>query len=38
MQKPITNTVLTKMGYNRHMPRAVAFAPTTIGGIGLLDL
>jgi hypothetical protein len=38
MQKPIINTVLTKLGYNRHMPRAVVFAPTSIGGIGLLDL
>jgi hypothetical protein len=38
MQIPITNTVLTKMGYNRHMPRAVTFAPTALGGIGLLDL
>jgi hypothetical protein len=38
MQIPITNTVLTKMGFNRHMPRAVVFAPLSIGGIGLIDL
>jgi hypothetical protein len=38
MQKPITNTVLTKLGFNRHMPRAVVFAPITLGGLGLLDL
>lgn len=38
MQIPITNTVLTKFGYNRHMPRAVVFAPITLGGLGLLDL
>jgi hypothetical protein len=29
MQKPIINTVLTKIGYNQHMPRAVVFAPTS---------
>jgi hypothetical protein len=38
IQSPVINTVLTKLGYNRHMPRAVVFAPTTVGGIGLLDL
>jgi hypothetical protein len=38
MQRPIINTVLSKIGYNRHMPRALVFAPTSIGGIGLLDL
>jgi hypothetical protein len=38
IQSPIINTVLTKMGYNRHMPRAVVFSPTTLGGIGLLEL
>jgi hypothetical protein len=38
MQKPIINTVLTKLDCNRHMPRAVVFASTTLGGIGLLDL
>jgi hypothetical protein len=38
MQRPIINTVLSKIGYNRHMLRALVFAPTSIGGIGLLDL
>jgi hypothetical protein len=38
IQRPIINTVLTKIGYNQHMPRAVVFAPITAGGIGLLDL
>jgi hypothetical protein len=38
LQSNIINTVLTKMGYNRHMPRAVVFAPTHLGGIGLLGL
>jgi hypothetical protein len=38
IQSPIINNVLTKIGYNRHMPRALVFAPSSIGGIGLLDL
>jgi hypothetical protein len=38
LQSNIINTVLTKMGYNRHMPRAVVFPPTHLGGIGLLGL
>jgi hypothetical protein len=38
IQSPTINTVLAKLGYNRHMPHAVVFAPTTLGGIGLLDL
>jgi hypothetical protein len=38
IQIPVINNVLTKLGYNRHMPRAVVFASTSIGGIGLLDL
>jgi hypothetical protein len=38
IQSPIINTVLTKLGFNRHMPQPVVFAPTTLGGLGLLDL
>jgi hypothetical protein len=38
MQNPIIHAVLTKLGYNRHMPRAVVYASTTLGGIGLIDL
>jgi hypothetical protein len=38
MQIPITNTVLTRLGYNRKMPRAVVFSPITLGGLGLLHL
>jgi hypothetical protein len=38
IQSPIIDTVLTKLGFNRHMPRSVVFAPTTLGGIGQLDL
>jgi hypothetical protein len=32
MQQPITNTVLSQLGFNRHMPRSVVFAPVSLGG------
>ena len=37
IQSSIINAILPKMGYNRHMPRAVIFGPTTYGGSGLAD-
>lgn len=38
IQRPTTNAVLSRLGYNPHMPRAVVFAAKTKGGIGLLNL
>jgi hypothetical protein len=38
MQKPVISAVLSRMGFNKHMPRAVVFASKNRGGIGLLDL
>lgn len=38
LQRPNTNAVLSRLGYNPHMPRAVVFASKTKGGIGLLNL
>jgi hypothetical protein len=32
------NSILPKLGYNRHMPSAVVYAPTHFGGIGLSDM
>jgi hypothetical protein len=37
-QKLVTSIILPKLGYNRHMPRQIVFAPTHFGGIGLNDL
>jgi hypothetical protein len=36
-QAPVT-AVLPRLGYNKHMPRAVVFATKSRGGIGLLNL
>jgi len=33
-----TLLILSKMGYNKNMPRAVVYAPTTHGGIGMKNL
>jgi len=33
-----TSTILNKMGYHRFLPRAMVFAPCSIGGIGLCHL
>jgi hypothetical protein len=38
IQKPVISSVLSRMGFNQHMPRAVVFASKYRGGIGLLDL
>jgi len=33
-----TSTLLNKMGYHRFLPRAMVFAPRTMGGVGLCNL
>jgi len=33
-----TSTILNKMGYHCNLPRAMVFAPQTIGGVGLCNL
>ncbi len=33
-----TSTILNKMGYHRFLPRAMVFAPRTLGGVGLCHL
>jgi hypothetical protein len=38
IQQPVINSVLSRLGYNKHMPRSVVFAARTSGGIGLIDL
>jgi hypothetical protein len=38
IQQPVVNSVLSRVGYNKQMPRSVVFAAKTRGGIGLLDL
>jgi hypothetical protein len=37
-QQIVTHCILPKLGYNRHMPSAVVYAPTHFGGIGLSDM
>jgi hypothetical protein len=34
-QSPLIYEILPKIGYNRHVPRALAYATTAKGGIGL---
>lgn len=38
VQSLMTATILNKLGYNRHYPHAVAFAPPAVFGCGLIDL
>jgi hypothetical protein len=38
VQSLMTACILNKLGYNRHYPHAVAFAPTSMFGCGLIDL
>ena len=38
VQSLMTASILNKMGYNRHYPHAVAFAPLSLFGCGLVDL
>jgi hypothetical protein len=37
-QQIVTQCILPKLGYNRHMPTAVVYAPSHFGGIGLSDM
>jgi hypothetical protein len=37
-QRTLSNAMLAKLGYNRHTPSAVAYAPEHFGGIGLYNL
>lgn len=37
-QSLMTASILNKLGYNRHYPHAVAFAPLSVFGCGLIDL
>ena len=38
IESPCINALLTKMGYNRHFPRAIVFGPIEYGGMGLKNL
>ena len=38
IQRPAINAILPKMGYNRHLPRAVVFGPRNLGALGLPSL
>jgi hypothetical protein len=38
LQAPMTHAILPFLGYNLHMPRAVAYAPIYFGGIGIQRL
>ena len=38
VQSLMTATILNKLGYNRHYPHSVAFAPRHQFGVGLIDL
>ncbi len=38
MEKPLIHTILPKMGINRHLPRAIVFAPEHFGGLGIQQL
>ena len=38
IQSLMTATILNKLGYSRHYPHAVAFAPHEVFGCGLIDL
>jgi hypothetical protein len=38
IQSRTTSAVLSRLGFNRHMPRQVVFASKRFGGIGLLNL
>ena len=35
---PVLRTCLSKMGYNRNMPKEVVFGPVELGGLGMHDL
>jgi hypothetical protein len=38
IQRPIIHAVLSRLGFNSHMPRCIVFASRKLGGLGLLDL
>ena len=38
VQRPAINTILPKMGYNRHLPWAVVYGPRRLGALGLPNL
>jgi hypothetical protein len=38
IQKSSVSSILSRLGYNKHMPRSVVFASKARGGIGLLNL
>ena len=38
IQSPFYQVLLSMMGFNRHMPRAVIFGPKRYGGRGIMDL
>jgi hypothetical protein len=38
IQQTTINAILPRLGYNRHMPRAVVFATKSRGGLGILNL
>ena len=38
IQRPAINAILPKMGYNRHLARAVVYGPRTMGGLGVPNL
>lgn len=38
IQQQLTHTILPKMGFNRHLPRAIVYGPESCGGLGLQRL
>jgi hypothetical protein len=38
IQKPVVKSVLSRLGFNLNMPRAVIHSSTLYGGVGLIDL
>ena len=38
IQRPAVNVILPKMGFNRHLPRAVVYGPRQMGALGLPSL
>ena len=38
IQHPILQTILSRMGYNSNMPKAVIYGPTSAGGLGFQHL
>ena len=38
IQHPIIQTIISRLGYNRHMPKAVVYGHTSVGGMGFQHL